>query len=87
MFECKKERCQKQNEFRYIGESKRSLKYRFAVLNDKHKCATKAHFSLPGHSLGDLSVTIIEKVRKTDDAYRKGREHIILEGSILTNVV
>ena len=79
MIECKKERCRTKNEYRYIGESKRPLKYRLAdhrgyVLNDKHNQATGAHFSLPGHSLGDLSVTIVEQVRKTDDLYRKERE-------------
>ena len=79
MIECQKERCKKQNKYRYIGESKRPLKYRLAdhrgyVLNDKQNQATGAHFSLPGHSLGDLRVTIIEQVRKSDDLYRKERE-------------
>ena len=78
MIECKKEICNNKK-YWYIGKIKRPLKYRLAdhrgyVLNDKQNQATGAHFSLPGHSLGDLSVTIVEKERKTCDLYRKERE-------------
>ena len=76
LIECKKGKCITKNCW-YIWESKRPLKYRLAdhrgyVLNKTQ--ATGAHFSLTGHSLGDLSVTIIEQVRQKDTVYRKERE-------------
>ena len=36
--------------------------------------ATGHHFNLPSHSLSDLSVTIIEQVKKNDENYRRERE-------------
>ena len=36
--------------------------------------ATGEHFNSPGHSLSDLSIVILEKVRSSDDLYRKERE-------------
>ena len=36
--------------------------------------ATNQHFNLPGHSLADLMVTVIEQVRKSDTLYRRERE-------------
>ena len=40
--------------------------------------ATGEHFSLPGHTLSDLRITILEKVRSNDDMYRKGRERYFI---------
>ena len=40
--------------------------------------ATGAHFNLPGHSLADLKITILEQVKKTDIDYRKEREHYFI---------
>ena len=37
--------------------------------------ATGAHFSLPGHSLADLTATIIENTRGKIALYRKEQEH------------
>ena len=79
LIECKKDRCKRNENYRYVGETKRPLKYRLAdhrgyILNDKENQATGAHFNLPGHSLSDLSVTILEQVRQKDDFYRKERE-------------
>ena len=75
ILECDKDNCNQ----RYIGMTERLFKYRLAehrgyIQNQVTSKATGAHFSLPGHSLGDLSVTIIEQVKKTDDTYRKERE-------------
>ena len=36
--------------------------------------ATGCHFNLPGHSLGGLKVTGLERVIKPDIEYRKKRE-------------
>ena len=75
MIECKKDNCN----MRYIGETKRILKFRLAdhrgyVSNMDEKTATGEHFNLPGHSLSDLSIVILEQVKKKDDLYRKERE-------------
>ena len=75
MIECGKGNCKK----RYIGETKRMLKYRMAdyrgyVSSEDMSTATGAHFNSPGHSLSDMKVTIIEQVKKMDDTYRKVRE-------------
>jgi hypothetical protein len=63
---------------RYIGETKRILKFRLAdhrgYVNSGDDTATGEHFNLPGHSLFDLSITILEQVMKKDDLYRKKRE-------------
>ena len=74
---CKKEKCNQV----YIGETKRILKFR---LNDHWGYvnhidnATGSHFNQAGHSLADLSVTVIEKVKKLDYAYRKEREEYFI---------
>ena len=73
MLECKK--CGK----RYIGETGRLVKARLSdhrgyISNQVIGVATGDHFNLPGHSLADLSITILERVKKNDENYRKERE-------------
>ena len=73
---CKKDNCKEKF---YIGETKNMLKFRIDqhrgfVNNEKLDTASGAHFNLPGHSLSDLSVTILEKVKKNDISYQKERE-------------
>ena len=75
MIECRKDNC----EMRYIGETKRILKFRLAdhrgyITNQDLSTPTGQHFNTPGHSLADLSITILEKVRSQDHLYRKERE-------------
>ena len=75
LIECKKDNC----DMKYVGETKRILKFRLAdhrgyVNNKDETTATGQHFNSPGHSLSDLSITILEKVRSNDDLYRKERE-------------
>ena len=36
--------------------------------------ATGEHFDLPGHNISNMKVTIVERVKKNDDQYRKERE-------------
>ena len=72
---CKKDKCKAA----YIGETKRQLKFRLSdhhgyIVNKHRNTATGRHFNLPGHSLADLSVIIIEQVKKKDTLYRKERE-------------
>ena len=72
MLECKK--CGK----RYIGETGRMVKARLSdhcgyISNQVIGVATEDHFNLPGHSLADLSITVLERVKKNDENYRKKR--------------
>ena len=67
---CKKENCREV----YIGETKRFLKFRLdnhrGYIVNKHLTeATGEHFNLPGHSLADISVTAIEKVKQNNTLY------------------
>ena len=67
----------------YIGESERSLQYRFSehkgyVINKHLAKATGAHFNLPGHSVSDMTVTILEKVHSMDPLVRKEREELFI---------
>ena len=78
LIQCTKDNCR----MRYIGESKRPLKFRLAdhrgyVVNN-HNTATGAHFNLPGHSVANISVTILEQVKKDDENYRKEREKFFI---------
>ena len=80
MIECNKEKCHQ----RYIGETKRMLKARLAdhrgyVANHDTTKTTGAHFTLPGHSLSNMKVTILEQVKKDDDLYRKQREQYFIQ--------
>ena len=72
---CKKENCKQV----YIGETKRLLKSRLAdhcgyIVNKDTTQSTGHHFNLPGHSLSDLSISVIEQVKKNNLVYRKERE-------------
>ena len=54
---------------KYIGETKRMLKFRLAdhrgyINNPDETQATGKHFNSPGHSLADLSITVLEKLKK-----------------------
>ena len=80
MIECQKEKCK----MRYIGETKRTLKLRLAdhrgyVTKNDTTQATGAHFCLPGHSLSDMKITVLEKVKKHNDQYRKKREEYLIQ--------
>ena len=76
LIECKKENCK----LRYIGETERKLKERIADHKQYTKSivptqATGEHFNLPGHSLSDITVTIIEKVKQNEETTeRKGKK-------------
>ena len=75
LIECNKEQCKK----RYIGETGRTLQCRIAdhrgyIVNENLNTATGHHFNTPGHSVSNLRVTIIEKVKTNDESYRKIRE-------------
>ena len=63
----------------YLGETKRQFKFCLAdhrgyLINKHTNQATGLHFNLPGHSLGVVSATVIDIVKKNDIIYRKERE-------------
>ena len=75
LLECQKESCK----LRYIGSTGRSLKLRLGdhrgyILNQVTSRATGAHWNLPGHSLADLRVTILEQCKNNSEEYRMERE-------------
>ena len=75
MIEYKKDNCK----LKYVGETKQILKFRLAdhrgyINNQDYTTATGEHFNSPGHSLSDLSITILERVKTMDDLYRRERE-------------
>jgi hypothetical protein len=79
MISCQKENCLQS----YIGESERKLKDRISehigyIRTKKHNQATGYHFNLPGHSLTDMKVIGLEKVRSKDQMYRKERESYLI---------
>ena len=79
MIECSLENCKE----RYIGETK-FLRKRISEHNGyvRSKITSKAtgyHFNLPGHSISNIKVTVIEKVKKSDIIYRKEREHFHIQ--------
>ena len=67
----------------YVGETDRTLQERFSehkgyVLNKHLNKATGAHFNLPGHSVADMKVTILEKVYSMDGMIRQQREKMFI---------
>jgi hypothetical protein len=75
MIECNKPKCNQ----RYIGETERTLHDRICehvgyIRTLKYEKATGYHFNLPGHSLANMKVSILEKVKVDDLEYRKERE-------------
>ena len=67
----------------YVGESERSLQDRFSehrgyVTHQNLTKATGYHFNLPGHSVSDMRVTILEKIHSSDPLVRKEREELFI---------
>ena len=60
----------------FIEATKQELKCRLSdhcgyVVNKNTTTATAYRFNLPGHSLADLPVIIIEQLKKNDTLYKK----------------
>ena len=75
--------CSKCKNKQYVGESKNTMKTRFASHRSDIKIKSKQsgkiphiiqHFSLPGHSLSDMRAFPIEQVYRKDTQYRRSRE-------------
>ena len=79
MIICRKDNCQE----KYIGETENDLRTRITqhrgyINNKQTKKAAGFHFNLPGHSVSDMQVTVLEKVKYNDEAYRKQRETLLI---------
>ena len=69
LIECQKQYCKQ----RYIGETQREMRERISehrgyIHNKVTSQATSNHFNLPGHSLSDMKVIVIEKVKVNDES-------------------
>ena len=67
----------------YIGESERSIQERFSehktyVASNQFSKATGAHFNLPGHSISEMRIVILEKVHSLEPLVRKEREELYI---------
>lgn len=77
---CNKPGCQN---IQYIGETGRRLDERFRehvgyVRNDNQSQPTGHHFNLPGHSLSNMQVVILESCKENSPTYRKLREQYFI---------
>ena len=66
---------------KYIGETGRLMKHRFSehrgyVNNQVKSVATAEHFNLPGHSLANMTMTILEQVKKKNHV-KKGKRKVL----------
>ena len=73
---CLKGQC---NGLQYVGETGRPFKQRLAdhigyIRSERLDQPVGQHFNLPGHNLGHLEATIIEKCKLNSPLYRKTRE-------------
>ena len=57
----------------------RFLKHRGYVQNKELSQATGNHFNLPGHSVSDMTFTIIDKVHKKDPFFLKEWEKLYIQ--------
>ena len=79
MIECNLTKCN----HKYVGESERSLKDRISehigyIKTKNMDKTTGMHFNKPGHSLANMTATVLEKVKSNDIYYRKERETYII---------
>ena len=48
------------------------------VITKKLDKATGGHFNLPGHSISNMKVTMLEKMKTSDTIHRKEREKTLI---------
>ena len=75
LIQCNKENCL---ENKYIGETEKPMHERLSqhrgYITRNTQDATGRHFNRPGHTLGNMNITILERVKSNDPIYRKERE-------------
>ena len=75
LIQCNKENCL---ENKYIGETEKPMHERLSqhrgYVTRNTQDATGRHFNRPGHTLGNMNITILERVWSNDPIYRKERE-------------
>ena len=49
------------------------------MVNKHHKKATGYHFNLPGHSVSDMQISVVEKVFNLNEQFRRQREKMFIE--------
>ena len=64
---------------RPVKPSQRFGQHRGYVRNKELDNATGAHFNLPGHTIADMKVTIVEKISSDDPQMRKIRESYFIQ--------
>ena len=52
--------------------------HRGYINNQVVSVTTGDHFNLPGHSLANMKITLLEKVKVNNDLYRKERETYLI---------
>ena len=67
----------------YIGETGKKLKERFSqhiqnVKSENPSTSTGLHFNLPGHSIANMKISIVEKCFNDSKMYRKIRESFFI---------
>ena len=68
---------------KYVGKTDRTMRERFQkhktyVNQKKLNKTTGEHFNKPGHTLSNMTITILEKVKLSDTLYRKEGEKYII---------
>ena len=67
-----------------MGQSERTLQTRFSehrgyVNNKILTKATGEHYNLPGHTVADMKVSILEKVHSRNELVREERENLVIK--------
>ena len=75
IIECKKQGCKQQ----YIGQTMHSLRSRFLdhlgyVRREEISKSTGEHFRSKGHSMADMTISVLEQVKEKNTYYRECRE-------------
>ena len=82
LIQCDKENC---TENKYIGETEKPLHERLSqhrgYNNKKTQDATGRHFNLPGHTLANMNITIIDRVKTMTPSIEKREKNTILGNS------
>ena len=79
IIECSKENCK----MKYIGETERTLaerleEHRGYINQNKLNKSTGNHLNSRGHSISNLNISILEKVKSNETLYRKEREKYLI---------